>query len=70
MIVHVVVGVILGSPWKNYQNVGLTMLRDQPPAAAADDDPLLVYKARPLNGVWATAPESERGSGQVQSGCT
>ncbi len=62
VIVHVVVGVILGSPWKNYQNVGLTLLRDQPLVAAAGDDPLLVYKARPLNGVWATAPFLHNGS--------
>lgn len=62
LLVHTVVGVILGSPWKNYQDAGLAGLRAGDGPAAAGDDPLMVYKARPLNGVWATAPFLHNGS--------
>jgi mono/diheme cytochrome c family protein len=62
ILVHTVVGVILGSPWKNYQEARLSDLRDRRPPGDPDHDPLLVYKARPLNGVWATAPYLHNGS--------
>lgn len=60
MIVHTIAGVILNSPWKQYGDANLRDLRNRDP----DDDinSLLVYKARPLNGIWATAPYLHNGS--------
>lgn len=60
MIVHTIAGVILNSPWKQYRDASLRELRDRDQS----DDPnsMLVYKARPLNGIWATAPYLHNGS--------
>jgi RoxA-like, cytochrome c-like len=60
LLVHVVIGTILGSPWKDYERPRLSELRD--PTADDNPDRLLVYKARPLNGLWATAPYLHNGS--------
>ncbi|HET6572489.1 MAG TPA: cytochrome c [Fimbriiglobus sp.] len=62
VLVHVVVGAILGSPWKNYRGARLSDLRDRGLPSGPGNDGLLVYKARPLNGVWATAPFLHNGS--------
>lgn len=59
LLVHVVVGTVLGSPWKNYRASDVKLVRDK---ANADPDRLLVYKARPLNGIWATGPFLHNGS--------
>jgi hypothetical protein len=62
MLVHTVVGVILGSPWSQYGSVDFEELRDRKGPTVSDPEPLLVYKARPLNGIWATAPYLHNGS--------
>ena len=62
ILVHTVVAAILGSPWAQYDSVDFSQLRDRKQPTVADDDRLLVYKARPLNGVWATAPFLHNGS--------
>jgi hypothetical protein len=56
LIVHTILGVVLNSPWKQYRGANFAEVRDD---AAADR---LVYKARPLNGIWATAPYLHNGS--------
>ena len=60
MIVHTIAGVILNSPWKQYRDANLRELRHR----HQDDDinSILVYKARPLNGIWSTAPYLHNGS--------
>jgi hypothetical protein len=62
MLVHTVVAVILGSPWNQYGDVDFSELRDRKETATTDPEALMVYKARPLNGVWATAPYLHNGS--------
>jgi len=37
-------------------------LADQSTTSSVEDNPLAVYKARPLNGIWATAPYLHNGS--------
>ena len=56
IIVHTILGVVLNSPWKQYREASFADVRDGP---VTD---LLVYKARPLNGIWATAPYLHNGS--------
>lgn len=60
LVVHTVLGVVLNSPWKQYKEVSLEGVRDQ--NRKGDRESLLVYKARPLNGIWATAPYLHNGS--------
>ncbi len=60
IVLHTVVGVIAGSPWDQYKGAQLKELRAR--RATLPDDALLAYKARPLNGVWATAPYLHNGS--------
>lgn len=62
MLVHTVVAIILGSPWSQYDSAELSELRDYKQPTITDPDPLMVYKARPLNGIWATAPYLHNGS--------
>lgn len=62
MLTHTVVGVILGSPWSQYGNADFAELRDRRGPVTSDVDALMVYKARPLNGIWATAPYLHNGS--------
>ncbi len=63
LLTHVVAGVILNSPFNDYRSEDLAKTRERPAAmAAAADDPRLVYKGRPLNGIWATAPYLHNGS--------
>jgi hypothetical protein len=63
ILVHTVVGVILNTPFDDYQESDLLRLR-RPKVFAFDgtDSLNLVYKARPLNGIWATAPYLHNGS--------
>jgi hypothetical protein len=60
MIVHTIAGVILHSPWKQYRDASLRELRDRD--QVDDINSMLVYKTRPLNGIWATAPYLHNGS--------
>lgn len=60
IVLHTVVGVIAGSPWDQYKGAQLKELRARRPTVP--DDALLAYKARPLNGIWATAPYLHNGS--------
>ena len=62
MLVHTVVAVILGSPWNQYGEVDFAELRDRKETTTTDPEALMVYKARPLNGIWATAPYLHNGS--------
>ncbi len=62
MLVHTVVAVILGSPWVQYNGVDFSDLRDRKATVTTDPDALMVYKGRPLNGIWATAPYLHNGS--------
>ena len=62
MIVHTMVGVILGSPWGQYEGVDFSELREHRKTVTTDPESLMVYKARPLNGIWATAPYLHNGS--------
>lgn len=60
MIVHTIAGVILNSPWKQYRDASFPDVRDRD--QTDDINAMLVYKARPLNGIWATAPYLHNGS--------
>ena len=62
MLVHTVVAVIMGSPWSQYDGVDFSELRDRKDTITTDPEALMVYKARPLNGIWATAPYLHNGS--------
>lgn len=62
VLVHTVVGVILGSPWGQHKRPDFSELRSGNKSTVPHDDSLLVYKARPLNGVWAPAPYLHNGS--------
>lgn len=62
VLAHAVVGVILGSAWGQYDPAHLALLREGREPTTRDPDRLMVYKARPLNGVWATAPFLHNGS--------
>ena len=62
ILVHTVVGVILGSPWGQHKHLDFSELRAGNKPTTPHDEALLVYKARPLNGVWATAPYLHNGS--------
>jgi mono/diheme cytochrome c family protein len=62
MLVHTVVAVILGSPWNQYGDVDFSELRDRKETVTTDPEALMVYKSRPLNGIWATAPYLHNGS--------
>jgi hypothetical protein len=63
ILTHVVVGVILNSPFDDYQESDLLQLK-RPTAAAIREvaAATLKYKARSLNGIWATAPYLHNGS--------
>ena len=61
MITHVVAGVIIGQTQGEPPD-GLTNTRFQAPRAMMDAAPGAAYKARPLNGIWATAPYLHNGS--------
>ena len=60
IVVHTIAGVILNSPWKQYGDASFRELRDRD--QSDDLNSMLVYKARPLNGIWATAPYLHNGS--------
>jgi hypothetical protein len=62
MLVHTVVAVIMGSPWSQYDGVDFSELRDRKDTVTTDPEALMVYRARPLNGIWATAPYLHNGS--------
>ncbi len=59
LVVHTILGVVLNSPWKQYTEASF---REIHRGGSADPGGLLVYKARPLNGIWATAPYLHNGS--------
>jgi len=59
ILIHEVVGTILGG-WKAAPDDKLADLKMRGPILKADD--LDQYKARPLNGIWATAPYLHNGS--------
>jgi hypothetical protein len=59
ILVHVVIGVILNTPFNQYKESDLLELR-KPVVRGARN--LLKYKGRPLNGIWATAPYLHNGS--------
>jgi hypothetical protein len=60
VLVHVVVGTILGG-WKRPPPDELSRLKTRERAIEATQPPNL-YKGRPLNGIWATAPYLHNGS--------
>ncbi len=62
MLVHTVLGVILNSPFNDYEESDLLKLRRPPNPVVMMAAESLVYKARPLNGIWATAPYLHNGS--------
>jgi hypothetical protein len=62
LLAHVVVGAILNAPVREYTKIELSQLRHRTGDAPTDAANLLVYKSRPLNGVWATAPFLHNGS--------
>lgn len=63
---HAVIGTILGSPFEAPEDALTQVEFGERPAAVArapaDQPPPGVYKARPLNGIWATAPYLHNGS--------
>jgi cytochrome c peroxidase len=59
MLVHAVIGTVVGS-WKDAPPDELEGLKLREPILKADG--LDAYKARPLNGIWATAPYLHNGS--------
>ena len=61
MISHVVAGVIIGQTQGEPPD-GLANARFQAPQAMMTTAPGAQYKARPLNGIWATAPYLHNGS--------
>ena len=74
ILLHTVVGTILNGPFNDTTDADkeaqLSALRARTATAsvfgtaafAAKPNPMLVYKARPLNGAWATAPFLHNGS--------
>jgi mono/diheme cytochrome c family protein len=62
ILVNAIVGVILNSPFRDYTDSDLMNVRKKEgiPHVEAVSKPS--YKARPLNGIWATAPYLHNGS--------
>jgi hypothetical protein len=60
ILTHVVLGVILNTISNHYEESDLLRLRRPSGVLGAADN--LKYKARPLNGIWATAPYLHNGS--------
>src|SRR5260370_444906 len=61
ILLHTIVGVILSTPANYHDNARMLDLRKRKNDSPAEPN-LLVYKARPLNGIWATAPYLHNGS--------
>jgi hypothetical protein len=57
---HVVLGVIRNGPFNEYERSDVLTLRKAAVSHGAEEN--LVYKGRPLNGIWATAPYLHNGS--------
>ena len=67
VLAHVVIGTILGSPYPAPEDeLTLINYRRKPTMAMGEGGPMIggggTYKARPLNGIWATAPYLHNGS--------
>jgi hypothetical protein len=61
ILLHTVIGVILNTPFNDYKESDLLKLRSYSLTNLADAGKL-VYRSRPLNGIWATAPYLHNGS--------
>ena len=62
ILLHTIVGVILSAPANYHENARMLDLRKRKHDGPGGEANLLVYKARPLNGIWATAPYLHNGS--------
>ncbi len=59
LVMHVAVGTLLHQPWTSFKSLVQEFHRND---SAPEQDEYMSYKARPINGIWASAPYLHNGS--------